>query len=45
MQNQNSMYVPIARTRITKDDIQSVVGPIRSCWLLKCPKVREFEAK
>lgn len=37
------MKVPIARTGLTEDEIQSVLGPLRSGWLVQGPKVREFE--
>jgi perosamine synthetase len=40
-----SMQVPIARTQLTEDEIQSVMGPLRSGWLVQGPKVREFEEK
>jgi perosamine synthetase len=39
------MNVPIARTNLTEDEIQSVLGPLRSGWLVQGPKVREFEEK
>lgn len=45
MQNKNPMNVPIARTSLTDDEIQSVLGPLRSGWLVQGPKVREFEEK
>ena len=38
-----SMKVPIARTGLTEDEIQSVLEPLRSGWLVQGPKVREFE--
>lgn len=37
--------VPIARTSLTEEEIQSVLGPLRSGWLVQGPKVREFEEK
>ena len=37
--------VPIARTALTEDEIQSVLAPLRSGWLVQGPKVREFEEK
>lgn len=43
--NNPSMQVPIARTQLTEDEIQSALGPLRSGWLVQGPKVREFEAK
>jgi len=39
------MNVPIARTSLTEDEIQSVLGPLRSGWLVQGPKVKEFEEK
>ena len=38
------MNVPIARTGLTETEIQSVLEPLRSGWLVQGPKVREFEA-
>ena len=42
---QTKMNVPIARTSLTEAEIQSVLGPLRSGWLVQGPKVREFEEK
>lgn len=39
------MKVPIARTALTEAEIQSVLEPLRSGWLVQGPKVREFEEK
>ncbi len=39
------MTVPIARTSLTEAEIQSVLSPLRSGWLVQGPKVREFEEK
>jgi len=39
------MHVPIARTQLTEDEIQSVLAPLNSGWLVQGPKVREFEEK
>lgn len=39
------MSVPIARTSLTEAEVQSVLGPLRSGWLVQGPKVREFEDK
>jgi perosamine synthetase len=39
------MNIPIARTSLTEAEIQSVLGPLRSGWLVQGPKVREFEEK
>lgn len=40
-----NMNVPIARTSLTEDEINSVLEPLRSGWLVQGPKVREFEEK
>jgi perosamine synthetase len=40
-----TMNVPIARTSLTEEEIQSVLGPLHSGWLVQGPKVREFEEK
>jgi perosamine synthetase len=40
-----NMNVPIARTSLTEAEVQSVLGPLRSGWLVQGPKVREFEEK
>jgi perosamine synthetase len=37
--------IPIARTNLTEEEINSVLGPLRSGWLVQGPKVREFEEK
>jgi dTDP-4-amino-4,6-dideoxygalactose transaminase len=37
--------VPIARTSLTDSEIESVLAPLRSGWLVQGPKVREFEEK
>ncbi|KRA84594.1 aminotransferase DegT [Altererythrobacter sp. Root672] len=39
------MNVPIARTSLTEAEINSVLGPLESGWLVQGPKVREFEEK
>lgn len=39
------LSVPIARTQLTEEEIQSVLEPLRSGWLVQGPKVREFEDK
>lgn len=39
------MSVPIARTSLLEAEIQSVLEPLRSGWLVQGPKVREFEDK
>jgi perosamine synthetase len=40
-----SSTLPIARTSLTEAEIQSVLEPLRSGWLVQGPKVREFEDK
>lgn len=37
------MNIPIARTALTEAEIESVLEPLRSGWLVQGPKVREFE--
>ena len=37
------MKIPIARTSLTEEEIQSVLEPLRSGWLVQGPKVAEFE--
>lgn len=37
--------VPIARTSLTEAEINSVLEPLRTGWLVQGPKVREFEEK
>lgn len=39
------MNVPIARTSLTGAEIESVLAPLHSGWLVQGPKVREFEEK
>lgn len=39
------MKVPITRTSLEESEVQSVLGPLRSGWLVQGPKVREFEEK
>jgi dTDP-4-amino-4,6-dideoxygalactose transaminase len=43
MNQASGMQVPIARTSLTEDEIQSVLAPLRSGWLVQGPQVREFE--
>ena len=40
-----TMNIPIARTSLTEAEIQSVLEPLQSGWLVQGPKVREFEEK
>jgi perosamine synthetase len=37
------MNIPIARTALTDGEINSVLEPLRSGWLVQGPKVRQFE--
>jgi perosamine synthetase len=39
------LNIPIARTSLTEREIQSVLEPLRTGWLVQGPKVREFEEK
>jgi len=39
------MNVPIARTSLLEIEVQSVMEPLRTGWLVQGPKVREFEDK
>lgn len=39
------MKVPIARTTLLENEINSVLEPLKSGWLVQGPKVREFEEK
>lgn len=39
------MNIPIARTSLTEAEINSVLEPLRSGWLVQGPKVLEFEEK
>jgi dTDP-4-amino-4,6-dideoxygalactose transaminase len=45
MSTNEKINVPIARTTLTEDEIQSVLAPLRSGWLVQGPKVKEFEDK
>jgi perosamine synthetase len=45
MSSATHMNVPIARTSLLESEIQSVMEPLRSGWLVQGPKVREFEDK
>ena len=45
MNAQIVMNIPIARTSLTETEIQGVLEPLRSGWLVQGPKVREFEEK
>ena len=39
------MNIPIAKTNLTEVEINSVLEPLQSGWLVQGPKVREFEEK
>ena len=39
------MNVPIARTSLSDKEINSVLAPLKSGWIVQGPKVREFEEK
>ena len=39
------MNVPIARTSLTEEEVQSVLEPLRSGWLVQGPQVKSFEEK
>ncbi|WP_260293629.1 DegT/DnrJ/EryC1/StrS family aminotransferase [Sedimenticola hydrogenitrophicus] len=45
MSGSTEQKVPIARTSLTEEEVQSVLEPLRSGWLVQGPKVREFEEK
>lgn len=40
-----AMQVPIARTTLLDNEIDSVLGPLRSGWLVQGPNVHAFEEK
>jgi perosamine synthetase len=39
------MNVPIARTNLLDSEIQSVIAPLESGWLVQGPRVQDFESK
>jgi perosamine synthetase len=39
------LKIPIARTSLTQNEVNSVLEPLHSGWLVQGPKVREFEEK
>lgn len=41
----NEFNVPIARTDLLESEIESVLSPLESGWLVQGPKVKEFESK
>lgn len=44
MADQNKV-IPIARTALLDNEIQSVLGPLQSGWLVQGPQVKSFEDK
>lgn len=38
-----NLNIPIARTNLTNNEINSVLEPLKSGWLVQGPKVKEFE--
>ena len=45
MNSSKKISIPIARTALTEFEIQSVLEPLRTGWLVQGPKVKEFEDK
>lgn len=45
MNQRTHINVPIARTSLTEVEVQSVLAPLQSGWLVQGPKVLEFEEK
>lgn len=45
MTGNTPMNIPIARTALTEEEIQSVLGPLRSGWLVQGKEVALFEEK
>lgn len=41
----STMKIPIARTSLLEKEVQSVIDPLESGWLVQGPKVQEFESK
>ena len=41
----NEINIPIARTNLLPNEIESVLTPLESGWLVQGPKVQEFETK
>ena len=41
----SKMNIPIARTSLLENEIQSVIAPLENGWLVQGPKVKEFESK
>jgi len=45
MGNKLMMNIPIARTELLEDEINSVLKPLKSGWLVQGPQVKSFEDK
>ena len=45
MQINGKIDVPIARTNLTDNEINSVLEPLRSGWLVQGSQVKSFEKK
>ena len=45
MENTSKMDIPIARTSLLEDEINSVLSPLKSGWLVQGPQVKSFEDK
>jgi perosamine synthetase len=43
MTETSPLHVPIARTSLTPEEMESVLEPLRTGWLVQGPKVRAFE--
>ena len=41
----SKMTIPIARTSLLESEVQSVIQPLQSGWLVQGPKVQDFESK
>jgi perosamine synthetase len=41
----SKLNIPIARTSLLENEVQSVIAPLESGWLVQGPKVHEFESK
>lgn len=41
----SEIKVPIARTSLTEEEMQSVLRPLEDGWIVQGPKVKEFEEK
>ena len=43
--SEKTQSIPIARTSLTDNEIQSVMEPLKSGWLVQGPNVKSFEEK